>query len=97
MFTQFRMWRERRVLRARYWLIVKLIGRMPVAANLKISDYDFYNNFNEASAKNQPHMFWDNRIYNLERRIKREVFTGNKGIVKRVGNTFVLDSTGGGR
>jgi hypothetical protein len=82
--------RKEKVLRVRYWLIRKLIGKMPVAANLRISDYDFDGNFAGKSLKGKPFMFYDNKVYDMKKYLKQEVWTGNKGKVTRSGNTFVL-------
>ena len=65
---------------------------MPFIANVEICDWDFYNALKKADELDIPHFMYNNKVYNLEKRIKQEVFTGNKGKVVRTGNMFVLMS-----
>lgn len=75
----------------RYWAIRLFVGNMPVMANLEISNWDFYKNLEQAKDNKINHMFFGNKVYLLEKRIHEQVFTGNKGKVKRQGNMFVLE------
>ena len=76
------------ILKTKYWLVRKLIGNMPVIANIKISDHDFNSNIDRFSEL--PHMFFNNVVYDLNKLIERKVYTGNSGEVRRVGNSFTL-------
>lgn len=84
-------WFKRKVNIVRFWLITKLVGKMPIAANIRISDYDSEKNFRNKLLDYRPHMFYNNVIYDLQSIIQQEVFTGNNGKVTRQGNVFVLN------
>lgn len=77
--------------KVRFWLIRKMVKDMPIAANIDISNYDARTNFDNKLLAKRPHMFFKNRVYSLENRIKQEVFAGNEGKVQRQGNVFVLN------
>lgn len=80
---------KNKLLSTRYWLITKLIGKMPVAANIKFSNYDFDDNFNSSYTK--PSMCFNNNIYRLENKVKQMGLSGNGGVVRRHNNMFVLE------
>lgn len=89
MLNKLRSKIERRVLVIRYWLLHKLIGKMPVVANITISNYDYDNNF-VPLPHGAKYMFFNNNVYLLENRIKETVYCDKEGRVERYGNTFVL-------
>ena len=76
--------------KVRFWLIRKIVKDMPIAANIDISNYDAHTNFDNKLLEKRPHMFFKNKVYRMENRIKQEVFSGNEGEVQRHGNVFVL-------
>lgn len=76
--------------KVRCWLIRKLIGKMPVVANTRVSDYDADNNLKTWNKEKNYYMFYNNKIYKLDQYLKETVWSGNKGEVQRHGNMFVL-------
>lgn len=63
---------------------------MPIAANIRISNYDAEKNFNNKLLNTREHMFFNNNVYDIQKLMQQEVYSGNNSKVIRQGNIFVL-------